>query len=248
MDKQELYIYYNRIERVIKDIELCLEYDCEPVFNANDEALSVGAYAENLLSYIMSLKDEDLMLQCCKLKRSMLYKCFTKANGEVEASLRTCQQCLLKIHDITLSYIFGVSDKDIKEDKYYINTCDGRCKDTATSRIIISPINTTINKPQQKIGDQSGMSADKIRIFDKSIKMGYMEKTETGYRWNESKVLLAYLIERLYCKNVTDEFPNTAMCNLFGEIGLKQAQNQYKGNKKTDGKPRGFEKIDALFE
>lgn len=67
-------------------------------------------------------------------------------------------------------------------------------------------------------------------------------------KWLKTKALLAYFIQRQFCKEVTDEFPDKAACCAFGVKGLRQLQQQYSGNKKNSGKPKGFECIDCLFK
>lgn len=84
--------------------------------------------------------------------------------------------------------------------------------------------------------------------FKKAINAGLMEKTDNGFNWKEKKSLLAYFIERIFCKKNNDEFPDKYACLLFNTSGLRQAQHQYTGNKKTGGKPKGYKIIDNLLE
>lgn len=65
--------------------------------------------------------------------------------------------------------------------------------------------------------------------------------------WIRSRSLLAYFIQKSFCIKESDKFPDKAACEMFGVKGLRQSQYQYTGNKKTYGKPIGFEIIDQLF-
>ena len=91
-------------------------------------------------------------------------------------------------------------------------------------------------------------------IFGKAIKSGLITKKDTGYKWmGKSKALLAYMCERIYLPKYDIQtsivsFPETALNNLFGVTRLGKARYQISGNKKTGGKPVGFEIIDKLFD
>ncbi|MGL5979415.1 MAG: hypothetical protein ACRCZY_00770 [Phocaeicola sp.] len=83
------------------------------------------------------------------------------------------------------------------------------------------------------------------KIFEKAIINGYMEVNKQHYKWKQSNVLLAYLIEKLYVKDEASVFPNKAATELFQVKNLKQSQHQYINNK--EGKPKGHKLIDDLF-
>lgn len=82
--------------------------------------------------------------------------------------------------------------------------------------------------------------------FAKLIDAGYMHKKGDSYRyeWHKSKALLAYTMEKIFCKNNTDKFPETMLNNMFGVTRLGQARSQlyYSSNP-----PRGAEGVDKVL-
>ncbi len=78
-------------------------------------------------------------------------------------------------------------------------------------------------------------------IFAKAVEVGLMEIQGNGYKWNRSKVLLAYMLNKIY----TGVFPATDLDKLFGVSGLKQAVYSLPNNKKP---PKGYKEIDILFK
>lgn len=98
------------------------------------------------------------------------------------------------------------------------------------------------------------------KVFAKAIKLGYMEKQGNCYKWKLSKTLLACLCGMLYCGDKSENghdgryyslsstnkhhFPNIALEKLFNEQHLRVLREQ----KKAAALPRGFQKIEQLFE
>lgn len=81
-----------------------------------------------------------------------------------------------------------------------------------------------------------------------AVRMGYLEKTATGYKRNKgmmSKAQLAYFLGRFL--NQDETFPESKYNNMFGENRLGKALSQLADNKNGDGKPRGYEIIDELL-
>lgn len=105
---------------------------------------------------------------------------------------------------------------------------------------------------------QDGLETDEaVNVFNKAIKADLMEVCGNGLKWKASNALLAYLCGRLYCgdttkiDSVTKErivkrgsgfFPETKLNDLFGLKNLGQSRLQ------LNRVPKGFEKIEALFE
>lgn len=56
------------------------------------------------------------------------------------------------------------------------------------------------------------------KVFAKAIEAGYMKEDGTHYKWNESKVLLAYMCGRIYCgdKPIPSKFDDKGSWK-FGE-------------------------------
>lgn len=88
------------------------------------------------------------------------------------------------------------------------------------------------------------------KYFARAVKNGVIERTNTGYRKCQarSKAQLAYFLQCVYVDAVKGGvFPDTALCKLFCESGLKQAANKVASNK--TGKPKqGAKLIDDIFE
>lgn len=87
--------------------------------------------------------------------------------------------------------------------------------------------------------------------FDKAIKAGFMEETETGYRWvylqggRGSKASLAYFLLRIYDPNNKDGIiPFKELNRLFGITRLDRAIDQLTY---TKNKQKWRDTIDNLF-
>ncbi|MBQ0063716.1 MAG: hypothetical protein KBS94_06800 [Prevotella sp.] len=92
------------------------------------------------------------------------------------------------------------------------------------------------------------------KIFNKAIEARLMERGGDSYKWNRTKVLLAYLIGRLlgdkskqgewgieWVQDKRVPFPDVEAKRLFGVIKLS---DQRRPNRPA---PRGYETIDLLF-
>jgi hypothetical protein len=90
------------------------------------------------------------------------------------------------------------------------------------------------------------------KYIPKAITAGIIIKTDTGYKKiGISKAQLAYFLELIYCrdnegKDNGKDFPETSLNTIFGESRLGKARGQYINNK--DGKPKGYEIIERIFE
>ena len=99
-----------------------------------------------------------------------------------------------------------------------------------------------------------------VKVFAKAIEAGYMSEKGSHYKWNDSKVLLAYMCGRIYCGDKpeyseTDEksywkfgrmgvFPDTELSNLFEMPDLGQSLS----NRKDLAVPAKSKEIDKFFE
>ena len=81
----------------------------------------------------------------------------------------------------------------------------------------------------------------------KAVEKGYLKKEERGYcKLSWSKAQLAYFLN--FFPNDNGTFPDDKYCKMFGESRLAKAADQLKLNKHGDGKPKGYEIIDALLK
>ena len=96
-------------------------------------------------------------------------------------------------------------------------------------------------------------------IFSRAIEAGLMEENGNHYKWNGTKVQLAYMCGRIYCEDRpkyderaektywkfgwSDFFPDSELNDLFEETDLGQSR----ANRKGLAVPQGSNKIDDLF-
>ena len=96
-------------------------------------------------------------------------------------------------------------------------------------------------------------------IFSRAIEAGLMEENGNHYKWNGTKVQLAYMCGRIYCEDRpkyderaektywkfgwSDFFPDSELNDLFEETDLGQSR----ANRKDLAVPQGSNKIDDLF-
>ncbi len=92
--------------------------------------------------------------------------------------------------------------------------------------------------------------------FPRAIEAGYMEKTETGYRWlyggqKGSKARLAYFLERVYCSTPTDRITAGQWRQLellFGVVRLDRSAQQNADTGKTKAVEIWRSAINKLFD
>lgn len=81
--------------------------------------------------------------------------------------------------------------------------------------------------------------------FEKLISSGYMCKDGNGYKWNKSKALLAYTMEKIFCKNLTDDFPEKMLNDMFGEHRLGKSRSDI--HLVNTNPPKGADMIDRIL-
>lgn len=97
----------------------------------------------------------------------------------------------------------------------------------------------------------SELDTERARMyFAKAIKVGYMQKSDGGYKWlfgndRGRKVSLGYFIQKVYCPNNTEEIPEKAVNQLFGVDRIGSAISQIQSAKKLQ---KWRKTIDNLFE
>lgn len=89
-------------------------------------------------------------------------------------------------------------------------------------------------------------SADNVvNYFQKAMEKEFIKTTGWGLKWNGTKAQLAYFLGYFLINGI---FPEKIWGALFNETRLAQAFYRLADNKTGGGKPRGYEKIDAIFE
>ena len=115
--------------------------------------------------------------------------------------------------------------------------CAEMLKEGNKGKIKVQNGNSSVSE-EQSVGDEgavvlTGMLNTElaVKVFAKAIEAGYMSEKGSHYKWNDSKVLLAYMCGRIYCGDKPvysdmDEksfwkfgrlgvFPDTELSNLF---------------------------------
>ena len=98
-------------------------------------------------------------------------------------------------------------------------------------------------KSDGNVENKENLNDYQKECFRKLINNGYMCKNGDGYKWNKTKALLAYAMEKIFCKNNSDKFPETMLNGLFGVTRLGQARSQLYN---SSNPPRGANRIDDL--
>jgi hypothetical protein len=71
-----------------------------------------------------------------------------------------------------------------------------------------------------------------------------MSKAENGYKWNGTKALLAYTMEKIFCTSQVENFPDTMLSRMFGVTRLGQSRYQLCFSR---NKPKGADGIDKIL-
>jgi len=102
-------------------------------------------------------------------------------------------------------------------------------------------------EPQQFTLPQKLNTERAKKYFPKAIDDGLICYHNNKYTRgaNVSKALLAYFLRCIYKEG---DFPDKELSLLFGESRLGKAVSQNMNNKTGYGKPRGYERVDKLFE
>lgn len=89
------------------------------------------------------------------------------------------------------------------------------------------------------------LSEREREYFGRAMEAGYMEPTETGYKWTfKPQASLAYFLNRICNPDGTSQTPYKKYEDLFSVKALAQKLYNLQGNRNI---PKWCEKIDALF-
>jgi hypothetical protein len=123
----------------------------------------------------------------------------------------------------------------------------------STDRDIKTLLQTLETLLQQYSSDNNDLNTDRAKeVFGKAIEKGLIVVFDNGLKKQGiSKAQLAYMLQRIYIPDATGadgkQFPETALNGLFDESRLGEALRKLADNKNTNGKPRGYQVIDGLF-
>lgn len=129
----------------------------------------------------------------------------------------------------------------------YIKLAEIRSKELAEHRRKEQNINTLILPTK--------LSTDRAKkYFSLAINEGFISYSNGMYKSNfRTKALLAYFLERVFCYDDSGcdngaDFPDKELNILFSESRLGKARTQLTNNMNGDGKPKGYEIVDRLFQ
>ena len=121
------------------------------------------------------------------------------------------------------------------------------CKHLRKGEMVDLKDGTIYLKEHPETGGNEDLTEYQKESFAKLINAGYMHKVGGGYRykWHKSKALLAYTMEKIFCKgNKKGEFPETMLNNMFGVTRLSQARTQLYN---SSNPPRGAEGVNEAL-
>ena len=121
------------------------------------------------------------------------------------------------------------------------------CKHMRKGEMVDLKDGTIYLKEHPETGGNEDLTEYQKESFAKLINAGYMHKVGGGYRykWHKSKALLAYTMEKIFCKgNKKGEFPETMLNNMFGVTRLSQARTQLYN---SSNPPRGAEGVNEAL-
>lgn len=107
---------------------------------------------------------------------------------------------------------------------------------------------TTLDLPTELNTDRAK------KYFSLAINEGFISYSNGVYKSKfRTKALLAYFLKLVFCYNDNGcdneaVFPDKALNILFSESRLGKAKTQLINNKNGDGKPKGYEAVDKLFQ
>ena len=121
------------------------------------------------------------------------------------------------------------------------------CKHLRKGEMVDLKDGTIYLKEHPETGGNEDLTEYQKESFAKLINAGYMHKVGGGYRykWHKSKALLAYTMEKIFCKgNKKGEFPETMLNNMFGVTRLSQARTQLYN---SSNPPKGAEGVNKAL-
>ena len=144
--------------------------------------------------------------------------------------------------------------------------CAEMLKEGNKGKIKVQNGNSSVSE-EQSVGDEgavvlTGMLNTElaVKVFAKAIEAGYMSEKGSHYKWNDSKVLLAYMCGRIYCgdKPVYSDMDEKSFWK-FGRLGVfpdtevshvceMPDLGQSRSNRKDLVVPAKSKEIDKFFE
>ncbi len=221
--------------------------------------VKLGMYAEEILAYIRDKRDEDVMIDCCKINRAILYRFMGTHGDAMSMALLLIRRCLWKIHNYALSTIWAVSREDIENCTYYVNSYDGVCRNSKTGELLPRPTNNNpdevaslTNAPLWGLPSEFDKPEAKT-IFDELLKLKYCKRHGAVYQWTGTNALFGYMVwkvsDKLEIRHDNDRLPWDIFQRAFSmtTTQIRTAKNTTsKVKNKQQNEPTGYDDIDRL--
>jgi hypothetical protein len=227
MTREELYIKLGRIERVAMECNLCFKINANPEFLPDDVAFDCGHYAEVLCAYLRANNDEQLMIDCCKINRHILYR-YGGTRDKLGLAMSTTTYYLRKIHDLALEKIWHIGRDDIENCTYYVNSVEGVCRNSSTGELKPKPSTDTdtptepANAPAKGLPSELGDTPNVYKYFNRAVKAGYLKCNDNVYTKDCTNAQLGYICSKIF----EQPRPITALEKYFDTTRLSTAITQ----------------------
>lgn len=208
-------------------------------------------------------------------KKENLYFIKKITKDQVEAIL-TEENLGIPLHQYTNGRLNGLYYfNDAKKDKEFFENAKDIIKTYNTAKGLLQEyIDKTAQDPQPSKGDFPRLRTQKPSLNINQLEALYNQLKENGYiaqdtgkelfvwlfggkvepqpfkpiKWEKNKTLLVYLIDQL-CYDSAGSFNLWKNAEaIFGVKHMAATKYNYKGNKKTDGDPVGYEKINSIID
>ena len=164
--------------------------------------------------------------------------------------IRECKEIVEKRYSTKCTIEEIAQQQQIKKQKilFYLQKFEEKWKTTNL------PLNSATSSTEH-LQLPEEISTDRAKkYFAKALDAGIIERSKDGgYRKvGITKAQLGYFLERIYKPDAKGEdgnkLPEAELNKLFRENRLGRAIDQYHGNVNGDGRPKGYKKIDVLFD
>jgi hypothetical protein len=244
LNKDETLCLFQSLKAAIQ----ILKTNTDKIEKAKHELTSLIKEFDNV--FVWGLFYQILILQgLCTLLEQLVI-------NEGDSGYNEAQSIYDWLTDLLIDKEIGFSlkpygDNDLKRlepfCKYLLSTNTGQMVQKALNNEITTDTLSDERADAQQLPDE--LNTDRAnKYFEKAIKAGIINynKGRYGKEANITKAQLAYFLEKVFCPNNTDKFPEQALNILFNESRLGKARGANIDNK--DGKPRGYERIDEVFK
>ncbi|MCM1037328.1 MAG: hypothetical protein NC406_08425 [Bacteroides sp.] len=253
MTREEIYKKLNRIEMLADDLRVCFKNNAQPNFMSDD--CKLGEYAEDILAYVRANRDEQVMIDCCKINREIFYRYMDNSREGIGLAMLYIRRCLFKIHNLALSTIWGVSPVDVKNCTYYVNSIEGVCRHSTTGELLPIPTDKetkTTAPPTQGLPSELD-TPEAMAIVEGLIKADLCKQVGAVYEWKATNALFGFMVWKVSEKlGITQDNDNIKwgvfqVAFNMTDQAIRTAKNSLsKVKNKTQNEPSGYDTIIQL--